>query len=536
MKKARLIAILLALVIVVSACSKGSDGDAAPGASAPAAANTDSASSPAPGSGGDAGNKVTITMGINFQFANMDLQEGGHATALNLLYEGLFQANPYTGEVEMLLVKNWEYLDDLTLKLELREDVYFQCGRQLTAEDVLYSLSDMAASTFGQYYSAYDFDNSYAEGDFTVILKTFEPFGPGVANLARAGDIHCSVHYPTFSSADIWDHHCGTGPYTLVENVSGSHTTLTLREDYWNKAAMPEVDTFVLRSYSEVSTMFIDFENGALDMVFSLDDSSYRRLLAGEVPGATVKAPSIFNMYVLTLPEYVELFDDVRVREAFTIAIDWAIVGEIGMGALATLPTSNLPASMYPYYQYQGAYEFNPARARQLIADAGYSDGEIVFNVVATTDSAEMRMYEAMQAYLDDVGISLSFEAFDPSTAMPRIASGDTDMWLMVPRGSTPIAEPTLTLSDGHAHANAFLAPTRITDPEYNAYWDLGRFSLDVNERIEAYGKVQEWLHNNYRHIPILEVVNPFAYYDSVVADFNSYVVYGPNLCWVRLA
>ena len=533
MKKARLAAILLALILIVSACANKSNGGTTPGTTTPGETSPGSA---APGGSGGAGDPVTVTIGINFQFSNMDLLEGGHSTALNLLYEGLFKTNPYTGEVEKQLVREWEYLDDLTIKLELRDDVYFQCGRHLTSEDVLYSLTDMAGSTFGQYYSAYDLENSKAEGDFTVIIKTFESFGPGIVNFARAGDIHCSVHYPTFTPADIWDHHCGTGPYTLVENVSGSHTTLKLREDYWNKSAMPEVDTFILRSYSEVSTMFIDFENGALDMVFSLDDSSYRRLLAGEVAGATVKAPSIYNMYNLILPEYVEYFKDIRVREAITIAIDWTVVGEIGMGALASLPTSNLPVSMYPFYKYQGAYEFNPERAKKLLAEAGYPDGGIVLNVVATIDPAELRIYESMQAYLADIGIELKFEAFDPSTAMPRIASGDTDMWIMVPRGAAPIAEPTLTLSDGHAHAGAFLAPTRITDPVYNSYWDAGKFSLDLNKRIEAYGKVQEWLHNNYRHIPIMEVVNPFAYYDKVVADFNSYEVYGPNLRWVKLA
>ena len=146
----------------------------------------------------------------------------------------------------------------------------------------------------------------------------------------------------------------------------------------------------------------------------------------------------------------------------------------------------------------------------------------------------EMTIYEAMQAYLADVGIVLRFEAFESSAVMPRIAAGESDMWMILARATVPIPEPTIAIS--HAHANAHVTPARISDPQYNHYFSLGRTSVDQAERIAAYRWVQEWLHNNYRHIPVMEVKNAFAFNSNLIADFSSNMVFNPNLTWLRLA
>lgn len=530
MKKLRLIALFLALIFVLSACGKNSGGQQS---------NADPGSQPGTDSGGPAGDGgITITAGIAKLPTSFNLIEYGTSIQMQLVFEGLFRVNPSTGDVEPMLADSWDYIDDLTLKIKLRDDVYFACGEKLTADTVLHSLSSYTDpsknSTQAMYYFVYDFENSYAEDDLTLILKTHAPYGPGIANLARNPDIFCKSCYDGFSDADLWDHACGTGPYSVVENVSGSHSTLSLRGDYWNKAKTPAVDTFTIRGYSEVSTMFIDFENGALDVVFTLDDSSYQRLLAGGVQGATVKAPSLYDLYYITLPEYVEAFNDVRVREAFTIAVDWAIVGDIALGSLAELPTSNVSSTAAPFYVNQGAYKYDPDRARQLLADAGYPDGGVVLNCLVSTLPTEMRVFESMQGYLSEVGIDMRFEAFESSSVMPRIAGGETDLFILGPMAGTPVTDPALTMT--HAHAGAFLRPCVISDPVYNGYWDTGSNSIDQATRIEAYKNAQEWLHNNYRHIPIIEPKTAFAFHNSVIADLDVNNTFNPSLIWLKLA
>lgn len=536
MKKVKILSLLLAIAMTMSlaACGGTSNEGTTPAA--------DSATSAGDGGSSNAGSDepVTITVGVNKVPTSFDILENGTGMAQKLVYESLFRYNPDTEEIEPWLAESYEWANDegKTMRIKLRDNVYFSNGEKLTAEDVLYSYSRIAdpqnASMQASYYMMYDYDNSYAEDELTVILTTYEPYGPGIANLARIPEIICKSYYENATPEQLWDHTCGTGPYMVVENISGSHTTLALRDDYWNLDAIDGVDTFIIRGYSEVSTMFIDFENGALDLVVNLDDSSYQRLLNGEVQGVTVGAVSEMELYYITLPEYVEVFDDIRIREAFTLAINWTVVGEIAMGSLAVPATSNLSSAAVPYYQNQGAYEHNPERAKELIAEAGYADGEIVLNCLGTNTASDIRINETIQAYLAEVGIVMNFESYESSAVMPRIAGGETDFFILTGVAGTEVPEPALLMQN--CHAGSMLAPCKVTDEEYNSYWNQGLYSTDETTRIDAYTKCQEWLHNNYRHIPIMEYKAAYAYYDSKIASFTITTGFNADLTRVKLA
>jgi len=477
---------------------------------------------------------VTITVGMTRGVETVDLMVTGSSPAILCCYEGLFMFNPDTGALEPWLAESYEFLSDTQIRIKLHEGVLFSNGEELTAEDVIYSYQRLADpdNGFSQafYYQIFDFDNCYAEDDYTVVLTTYDVVGPLINYLGRIADIVNKDYFEDIADEDLWDHTCGTGPYVITENISGDHTTLELRDDYWNADAYPEADTLILRSYSEVLTMYADFVNGDLDVILGLNDSTYNTVEA-DLPTATACTVNELELCYLTLPSYVESFADIRVRQAIAEAVDWAVVIDNAVGSLGTLATSNLSSSAAPFYKDEGAYPFDPDHAKELLAEAGYADG-LTLNVTATNSAMSVAAYETIQYYLSQVGIDLQYETLESGSAMPLIATGQTDMFLLE-SANTPVAEPALLMQ--HANADSGLAPCKILDEDYNAIWNAAFSTTDEAERIDLYNQVQDWLWANYWHIPIMEYISAYAYNDRV-AELNIVGNWCANMRFLHLA
>lgn len=504
----RVLAMLLACVMVLALCACGS-------------------------TGGDSADD-TITVGMTRGVETVDIMVTGSSPAILCCYEGLFMYDPDAGELVPWLAESYEFLSETQIRIKLHEGVLFSNGEELTAEDVIYSYERLADPDNGfsqaPYYQIFDFDNCYAEDDYTVVLTTYEVVGPLLNYLGRICDIVNKDYFENIAEDDLWDHTCGTGPYVVEENISGDHTTLTLRDDYWNADAYPTAQTLVLRSYSEVLTMYTDFVNGELDVALGLDDSTYATVL-DDVPNATARLANELELCYLVLPSYVEAFEDVRVRQAIAEAVDWAEVIDNAVGSLGTLATSNLSSTATPYYKDEGAYPYDPDHAKTLLAEAGYGDG-LTLNVVATNSTMSVAAYETIQYYLAQVGIDLQYETLESGSAMPLIATGQTDMFLLE-SANTPVAEPALLMQ--HANDDSGLAPCKITDEAYNVLWDNAMSTTDEQARITLYQQMQDMLWENYWHIPIMEYISAYAYNDRV-AELNIVGNWCANLRFLHLA
>lgn len=510
MKKTRVAALILSMVMIAgcSACSSSSS----------------SSTSNESGSSDTAEPVTEIRVGWLSSPDSLDPANSNNSIGLSLCYDSLFSYNGETGKIEPNLVDTYQYLDDTTLQLTLKKGVTFSNGEELKASDVLYSLRRVVdpetGSSFANSYSQYDLDNSYVVDDYTLVIKYTAPYGPGIGAMTAFNDIVSEKFFESTDAADLWDQTCGTGAYTCVENVSGSHTTYQLRDNYWDADNTPQVKTIVVTTYSEVSTMLVDFENGDLDVMVGLDDSTITRLEAGEVADATYKILPDFEQTYLLLPEYVAAFKDVRVRQAIATGVDWASIVDVAVGETGIPSTSVLAPTVTPYYKDEGAYEYDPDSARALLKEAGYNDGDIVLNVLAGNDPSEQRFYEALQGYLADIGITMNFECFDTNTIIGRQASGETDLFLMGGKGAVNYPEPYLALDK--ATANFPLKPCIVSDPEWLALYDNGLHTVDTDKRVEYYNKMQDWMKENCRWIPVYQQAGAICWNSKIISDIKT--------------
>lgn len=525
MKKHNILSLLLAIVLVVtllSACSGGGD-NPSPTTSEPAAKEPSTEETTVP-TQDVMGNKTTedtgferktkegtLTVGTTGAVVGFDTINSTNTFGNELVYEQLLNRNTDTMEFECVLADSYEYTDDTTLVFHLRNDVYFSNGEPLEAEDVIWSFQRIVESggRLAAYYTFIDYDASYCEDEYTVVFKLNYAYGPALANIALNAILNKTAT-EEMSDEDYWDKPVGTGPYSVVENISGSHTAYALREAYWNKDAVPEPELITVKSYSDTTTMFIDFENGVLDVITNIASTDVARLVNNEVTDCSYVLKSLPDTYLMTFASYCEPLQDINVRKAICHAIDFQAVGAAALGYMALPASSTMPSDL-PWHVDVGTYEFNPELAAQYLSESTYSAGEISLSLVIVNNlPSNAVIAEAIQAYLAEIGIDVVVESYDMPTAIGKFMGGECDLTLkMLPTGVG-------TLDPQGFYSTLDIESTnqsvRVDSDEFQQYMRDSVYTTEAATREEAYTELQQWLYDNYMHPPVCESAACYAY------------------------
>lgn len=477
----------------------------------------------------------TLTVGTSRDQGGFDLANSDNTCGIWLMYEQLLQMNPKTGAYEPLLAESYEYVDDTHIKFTLRSDATFSDGSPVTSNDVLVSWKHFLESeTQWIYYLSWvDIDNFEIVDDSTFIVAMNDSYTFAEAYLCnRYASVLKAEWIENASDEDWWMGAIATGPYTCTANESGSHAVFERNDNYWNADKMPEPTTVTVRYYTSSATMMVDYESGALDAALEIDGTDAERVLNGQVEGTNYDLISRSDVYTLALPEYVEDFQDINVRQAISLAIDTDAVCEAGLGVLGMSPTSILPSDCNYYADMTGigANSYDPEAAKQLLADCNFQQSHPYVFVVPNFDY-NVKMSEAIQAYLEAVGIEIELVQADLVTCITEyFMTGKAEMVI----NSCGCANHNADQQLNTTYSMSTNATVRITDETYNSYVETSRTSTDDSAVQEAYTNLQTWMAENCRQISLAEpmVMNVYHSYigeiNSPVYDYNylRYVVF----------
>lgn len=524
----RILALVLALIMLMALCACGAKTDeteaAAPAADAAAPAEE------APAEEAVAAEPVPRVLTIGTTTDICSFGPGGNQTEryqCKMIFESLIEYDPQSDSYLPKLAKEYEYLDDYTLKFVIRDDVYFTNGDHLTAADVLYSLKEIwATGTMGTYFECNDWENSYCEDDYTLILKYTDTYGPGLTMFAQ-WYIYSQAWAESATEEDWFSNPIGTAPYYVSDIAAGSHVTFTRKDaaDYWGE--LPETEEVTYKYYADSSTMFIDFETDKLDAAFNVNATDAARVLAGDYEGIGYAVNSLNDCLNLILSENREIWDDARVREAFMLSLDTNAIAEAAYGVLFAEATSTIPSNVR-YYEAQEPYGTDIERAKELLAEAGYEGQTIDLRLVTTNGNETIA--EAIQFCASQVGFNISIEVNDPTVAVPIMAAGEVDFMLKETPGGAYLNDPCM-LYDNYS-PTAFLTASRMTNEEWVGYYHDSLYTIDDDARAAAYASCQEYLHDNFRAVPLCERTSMTVWNTDVIADFymavgDEPVVYG---------
>jgi ABC-type transport system substrate-binding protein len=363
----------------------------------------------------------------------------------------------------------------------------------------------------GDLMSFFDIDNSTSDGNLTVTIKFISPYGPGLFEGEYYLYDKAWALERGWDSQDWYDKPNGTGPYAVTEYVADDHMVLEPKDNYWNAANETfDVDKWIIKFYPDPGTLDMALETGEVDLGGVVNTSDYARWVkeGSDDVGMYVINQGSVNTLSLGFAN-TAVFDDINVRKAIAYGVDWAGIGEMSLGDLYIPATSCLTADS-PYYTNVGSYPYDPEQAKQILADAGYKEGDIKISMYDMSIESRKQVDEAFQFYCQQIGIDVELEFGDTTSALNNwLSPGGTDAaWFSNATGANSRDPKNALLSwpDGGFTYRV------ITDPVLYGLLTDGLHTVDQEKRKEIYDEVQHYVFDNFIAFPAFEFVGVVGY------------------------
>lgn len=432
---------------------------------------------------------------------------------LQPIYDSLLRRAP-DGELIPMLATDWETSEDrLTVTFELRADVTFADGADLDAEAVKLNLERMQNGTGGAASRLDAVDAIEASGAQTVILHLNTP-NPALLDFL-AGNVGGFIASPTAIEAEQLDTDpIGSGPYELdaSRTTRGSQYMFTKREGYWDPD-LQEFDELEIRLLETGTPILNALLSGQVDAAQLTPKTA-----APAVEGGfeELSYPVDFFGFALMDREgaLAPQLADKRVRQAINHAIDkQGLLDQVAMGYGELTSSSFGPGSSAYLPELDDYYEYDVAKAKELLTEAGYESGfSITVPTSADDDPAETA---TLQENLAEVGIEVQWETVTPTDYMPEIRNGSYPIaTISQAQNKTWRAIQTEILPAANYN------PMRIEDPEVARLTDIIQgAAIDSDEEIGAAQELNRYIVEQAWYAPFYRVRTTFYHNDTVQVE-----------------
>ncbi|MDD5621688.1 MAG: peptide ABC transporter substrate-binding protein [Actinomycetota bacterium] len=421
-------------------------------------------------------------------------------------WDGLIDWDPETYEPIPELAESWDISDDgLVYTFNLRKGVKFHSGRELVAEDFVYSWSRVANAETASYLAyhllpilGYDecqagtatvLEGVKALDDYTLEVTLKEPYADFLTTLGH------DVFYPV-AKEDIeeWgdeytEHINGVGPFKFVKWEHDQYIDLVRNEDYWGEKAKLESVRYVI--IADEDTAFLEFKAGNLE---------YTEIPVGKIQ-TTLEDPELkdnaiikpfWGLYYYGFNLNAEPFaDNKALREAISYAIDRQNICDVISEGVPTPATGFVPPGIPGFKENASDYVYNVELAKQKLADAGYPDGEGLptLEFGFNTGAGHEQVAEAIQSDLNEIGINVNITGYEWGTMLEKAQAGEIVFYRLGWIADYPTMDNFLFplfysgSSDNYGQYN---------NPAVDALLLEARSTLDEDERIAKYREVEK--------------------------------------------
>ncbi len=411
------------------------------------------------------------------------------------------------------LATAWTYVDDVTLEVELREGVTFHNGQPFTADDVVFTFERIMDATEPIGINTWiegTLDRVEKVDDHTVRFVTPEPYAPLVANLTRihiiAGETFQEVGVEAYAQNPV-----GTGPFRYVSWTPGQEVVLEAFEDHW-RDGLPYIDRAVFRIIPDEFARFAALSAGEVDIVQNLPASRIAQV-EGDPDLRVVSVWGQRNMWMGIM--IVPPLDDVRIRQALNYAVDkQAIIDSIFDGQAGAVAPGGFGALAFGYHDDIEGYPYDPERARELLAEAGYPNGlDLEFRCSSDRYASDREVCQAIQAYLAQVGVNTDVQFTEWAVYSQLRADRSMQGIYFLGYGNSLFdADFPLRLccwSGGRAE-------TRFTTPELDAMVEEAARTVDVQARYDIYGEIQQYIRDQAPYIFLYDQFDIYGISDRI--------------------
>jgi len=430
------------------------------------------------------------------------------------IFSGLTTYDSQTGEILPDLAESWETPDNKVWTFNLRKGVQWQKGYgEFTSADVLYSYERILdPATASPYASAFaNVKALTAPDEYTVVYELHEADGNflHVVSNYHQGQIVKKEAVEKYGDQFRWNP-VGTGPYQLQSIRMNAEIVLVRHEDYFRGPAPIHKLVFTIIKDEETAT--IALQNGEVDAAMRINrDEALARL---ERAGFKMNNRQNRSVSIRIFNTSEKPFDDVRVRQAWAHAVDFAAITDAVSPFLQSTTISVLPEWMDVYTNEIPVYEFNPERAKQLLAEAGYPNGfTVTLPLVASNGVREADQLE--QEYLKEVGINLQFNLVDAPVYNQLRNRGEFQM----AGRALPAVNPDMILFSYYHPDNkapAGLNGAQYDNPILTQKLEAARSETDPQKRMQLYKEVQQIAMTDLPYLPVAALNGYWPSFDYV--------------------
>ena len=496
---------VLMMATMLAGCSGGASSSTPASASASAASGTSSNDS------------TTLTLAINADILTTDPQALNNGTTTSVLYNVFSNLVKYddAGEIVMDLAESYELLEDqVTWEFKIREDAVFHDGTPVTAEDVAWSLTRvMTDESSSEYMNFSPLAEAVAVDDYTVHVVSDDPYPIMLQLLCKGGAAVLPKAYFEENGEEAWlANPIGSGPYQLTEYVKDDHVTLVPFADYYGEQN-PDWEEVIFRVVPESSTRVGELIAGNVDAVNMVIPTEWERVNGNEGT-AVVNGPST-RVYQLALKTDKGPTADLRVRQAIDLAIDdQTIVDTILQGA-GTPMLTRVPSGVNGCNEdLVGKYNYDPERAKELLAEAGYPDG-FSMKIEAPTGRYTMdaEISQAIVAMLSQVGITVDLQLLESSAYSNVFSAHSAEDGFMTCFG--------LGFFDASYGMIGYFGVNTSGESNWNnqEYIDMyyeAEFNMNEEERTQLFQEMQQMVADEVPYAIICQIDNSYGVKDSI--------------------
>lgn len=380
---------------------------------------------------------ATLDPAIGYDWQNWSM--------IKSLYDGLMDYAPGTTDLRPGLAESYEISEDgKVFTFKLREGVKFHNGREMTAEDVKYSLDRVTnpktqSPGAGFFGSIAGFDAiSSGETETLEGVKVVDPLTVEIT-LSRPDATFLHVMGLNFAAvvakeaveeagADFGKTAMGTGAFKLGEWTIGQRLVFEKNEDYWREG-LPYLDSVTFEVGQEPIVALLRLQNGEVDVPGDgIPPAKFQEVMADPEQAARVVEGGQLHTGYITLNTKMPPFDNADVRRAVNMAINKERITQVINGR-AVPATQPLPPSMPGYTEGYEGYGYDPEKAKEMLAEAGFADGFETELYVMNTDP-NPRIAQAIQQDLSKIGIKASIQSLAQASVIA--AGGEEDQAPMI--------------------------------------------------------------------------------------------------------
>jgi peptide/nickel transport system substrate-binding protein len=486
-------------------------------------------------SGADA---VTLDPGVSFDGQSPLIWRG--------VYEALLGYKGNTVEIVPELAESYSISDDkLTYTFKIRKGIKFTDGEPLNAAAVKYNIERQIKIKQGIAYALGPIKTIETPDNSTVVLHLSAPSDgmlsafAGMYTVKMISPKAIKDHEKANDGAQAWlrDHMVGTGPFMLKTYTQSQQAVLERNPSYWRGWGGNHFNRVIIKYIHEPSTERLLLQQAEIDVALFLPDDVVESL-DGKTGITVTDVPSL-NLYYLVLPSKKGPTANIKVRQAIAYGFNYDAFIKDTLRGKAKQAHGPIPSNFIGFAADTPAYNYDSAKAKQLLAEAGYPNGGFTIKFTYETGYFWKRpLGELFQSNMKDLGIKVEIQELSPSAWAGLLSNPDTAnhafglVWW--PTLATPY-DYMWSIFDTAAQGSAGYNWGYYSNPKLDKLLDTASAEPDEAKRFALYGEAQKLLvaespalfvyEKNYR-LPMTSKLQGFVFNGVYIETLDFYALH----------